>query len=160
MNKWIKSLFIILGIFILIIAIFKVPVKRAEKQDLKVIKQEKLSFDDKKLICKYSQSTGSPWLVVGKNDSLFNPIEYYEYIIIKGDFPNKFLNWDLIMYPADNKFIIEGEFIGEKNENGEIYKVFYVKKWYMLYPIDHGHGPGRIIPHDVMTLYDFLPINK
>lgn len=154
-------LIILIIIFCIMFIVLRIPVKKAVTINLETVKQERISDSDKVLICQFSTTTGPQWKVIGKNNGLFATKEPYEYIIIKGNFPYKRLNADLFMYLPHNKFVIQGNFVGEmKGEDEDIYKVFEVEKWDVMYPISRGEGFVNIIPKDSLTLYDFIPLKK
>lgn len=154
----------ILGVFVLICIIIaiiiKVPVKKALKIELKFSEQESISMNDKLLICGNDNTvTGTPWFVVGKNNKLFTNNEPNETIILEGNFPKSFLLSKMTNSPAENKFIFEGGFVGNKKDKyeGGVYKVFKVKKWSIVYPIDREYGFVENLPKARITIYDYLP---
>ncbi|HEX9060557.1 MAG TPA: hypothetical protein VF941_10285 [Clostridia bacterium] len=151
---------IVIGSFILFA--FKFPMKKAVHSDFKTMKYERINDDDTTLICQYTSETGPTWVVIGKNNALFEslkPGEALENIIIKGSFLGEKMNWDLLMYQPPNKFILQGKVVGEEKyfDEGK-YKVFEVKNWDIVYPVNRA-GIG-IISDDRLTLYDYFPIHK
>lgn len=159
MKKALKVFLVILIVVVVIpIIIIKLPLKQAVKLNSQLVKQEKINVNDKVIICEFSDGTGSPWGVIGKNNSIFDIKEPMEYIIVKGNFPYDKLNQDLFLYEP-NTFVFEGDFVGEEQDDDKsICKVFQVKKWNIAYPISR--GGLNFIPKGSLTLYDYIKFKE
>ncbi|MDP4093377.1 MAG: hypothetical protein Q8920_08455 [Bacillota bacterium] len=152
-----KVLFILTTILLAIIlipflVIFELPVKSAARHDYKVIKPVSITDSDKVLICRYSDGPEPRWEVVGNKDGLFDLSQLnIESIVVEGNFQYRELNYDLLN-SEDNKFILKGNFIGEKDYGYGTYKIFKVDKWDISYPIKQ---PLGFLPKGKLVKFDY-----
>lgn len=160
-----KTLFLLIVIIVIVIFVglllLKVPIKSAQNVEFGIIPYHKVTKYNKKIICQYSDSTGPRWMVIGIENKLFdlnvlsNPLEY---IILEGNYPKTFINSDLLYSSEPNRFIFEGEYIGEeKYDDGGTYKVFKVSRWSLSSPINRRLGLIDNLPSESLVGYDFLP---
>jgi hypothetical protein len=113
--------------------------KRALKLDIEYVDVERVTGDEERIFCMKFDSTGAPWGVIGKDDKIFkkhkgkfhNDSEDRIYIIGNTEFDVDDVGQSF------NIFIFDGKFTGEEKSDGYMsYKIFEVKEWNLLYPLN------------------------
>jgi hypothetical protein len=150
MKKKLIILFIVVtSIVIILIGLFRIPVKKAIKMDIVNGGKFEITTKETKILSEARQFTGPAWCIVGKNNIRFDGNENpNEQIILTGDYPRR-VSDDVFSLPYEYIFVFEGYF-----QNKILgFNVFNVKKWSILSPIER---TSTFLPNDALTPYDYL----
>ena len=148
-------LILIIGVLIYI----RYPLKKALNLDIKYVDKLDIKGNESRLFCINTTATGPTWGIIGtdnkilidyKNNPQKTPIET---IILTG---NKNISVD-INDSYGNIFIYDGKFINDKEQNGQIYRVFEVSQWNILYPVKIN---GLFHPDNALTPMDYFLAKK
>ncbi|MBE7052669.1 MAG: hypothetical protein E7391_00135 [Ruminococcaceae bacterium] len=102
------------------------------------------------IVCSAAYTTGFEWLVEQSSNS------YKGYIFIEGvmENPHKSIKYDVL---PENKFILYGNYDGERYFDGKYYPVFKAKKWDVVYPVKRSDAlPCFLSPSFGLTWIDLL----
>ncbi|MEN8904770.1 MAG: hypothetical protein ABF289_02295 [Clostridiales bacterium] len=143
-------------IFIIIIGIviyIKYPLKKALHIDIEYVDKLDITGDENRLFCINTTVTGPTWGVIGINNKILNDYRNNtkmmpkEMIILEG---NTEIGVD-INDSYGNVFIYDGKFLESKKQDGQLYKVFQISEWNILYPIKINglfHSDNALTPID------------
>ncbi len=146
---------LVLIIIIAYVSIFLFPLKFSVKKSYNSINPEPVKSSDSFLICDYTDGPDPRWEVIGNDKGLFirsDSTPQPECIFVKGNFPYKKLNYDVLKY-SENRFILKGKVTGEKKFYGGVFKVFEVEHWDILYPIKQ---PYPFMPKRWLVKFDYM----
>ncbi len=133
---------------ILIIANF-IPVKISFNQN----KLNQPENNETMVLCEYGQTTGPNWVIIGDYKGEFSS-DKIEFIDVKWSVSGKLPNSSIFI--GHNKYALYGKFNGVETIDGCNYRVFEVKRWEILYPIDRFSLRSYITPKRYLNLFDFL----
>ena len=106
------------------------------------------------IICRRAHSTGPPWELIRDKRSICNETKF---VVLEGKTPEELI--DTFFIDANNRFVIKGEIVGEKEheygEPGRKYEVIYSDAWEIIYPVDRGNSLRVFASKKHLSIFDF-----
>jgi hypothetical protein len=140
----------LIAIILTPIIILNMPIKHVEMQvNTTEGPVKELVKDEFTQIYVDSHPESPGWIIYGKDGVIFKGINKANQIFIVGDFPKK-MNYDLI----NNRFVLNGKYIGMKKRKGVIAGCFYVESWGVLGKLRRENGAFDYLSKSSLTVLD------